>query len=62
MAAHGTRSRYVTGCRCDPCKRACRDYTRKRRSKSHTTALWGPTPETLAKLGRPVDMLGRLVG
>ena len=63
IAAHGTRSRYnAQGCRCDPCKRACRDYSRKRRSKSKATVVWGPTPETVAKLGRPVDLLGRVCG
>ena len=30
-AAHGTRTRYNTGCRCDDCKQASRDYDKKRR-------------------------------
>lgn len=30
--AHGTRSRYVTGCRCGLCRRANRDYQRSRRA------------------------------
>ncbi len=29
---HGTRARYVRGCRCDPCRAANRDYMRARRS------------------------------
>lgn len=28
MTAHGTRSRYQRGCRCDPCTAANRDYQR----------------------------------
>lgn len=30
MAEHGTRTRYVTGCRCEPCREANRDYARGR--------------------------------
>lgn len=30
MAEHGQRSRYVAGCRCDDCRRANREYYRKR--------------------------------
>ena len=26
---HGTRTRYVSGCRCDSCKKANRDYSRR---------------------------------
>lgn len=29
MADHGTRTRYVTGCRCEPCRTAHRDYNRQ---------------------------------
>lgn len=29
MADHGTRTRYVTGCRCEPCRTAHRDYNRE---------------------------------
>ena len=57
--AHGTYSRYVAGCRCESCTVANRVYKRTlKRSKSHTTKLWGPTPETLTKLGRRTDYLG----
>ncbi len=27
---HGTRSRYNSGCRCEPCRQANRDYARRR--------------------------------
>ena len=30
---HGTRTCYNTGCRCDPCVQASRDYDKKRRQK-----------------------------
>ncbi len=30
-AQHGTRSRYNTGCRCDDCKQASREYDKRRR-------------------------------
>lgn len=30
MADHGTRSNYVKGCRCEPCRLANRDYARNR--------------------------------
>jgi len=30
-ARHGTRTRYNTGCRCDDCKQAARDYEKARR-------------------------------
>lgn len=37
---HGTRTRYNTGCRCDECKQASRDYDKRRklaiRSGQHT--------------------------
>ncbi|MEZ0363384.1 hypothetical protein ACAG26_06720 [Mycobacterium sp. pUA109] len=33
MADHGTRSRYVEGCRCDPCKTANRRHQRDLRAK-----------------------------
>lgn len=32
---HGTRARYVTGCRCEECRRACREYARERTRKVH---------------------------
>lgn len=32
---HGTRARYVTGCRCEECRRACREYARERVRKVH---------------------------
>jgi len=28
VAEHGSRSKYVMGCRCEPCKKANRDYQR----------------------------------
>lgn len=31
-AEHGTMTRYKFGCRCEECKKACRDNTRKRRA------------------------------
>jgi hypothetical protein len=37
-AAHGTRSRYVAGCRCEKCRRAERMYARTRRLR----AVWAP--------------------
>lgn len=33
MTEHGTRSRYVDGCRCDRCRQAERDYQRGRMRK-----------------------------
>lgn len=32
MSEHGTRSRYVDGCRCEACTKANRDYARNRYS------------------------------
>ena len=31
---HGTRGRYSSGCRCEPCKEADNSYTRKYRDKA----------------------------
>lgn len=46
-AAHGTRSCYVGGCRCDKCKSANSEYNRQRRS--HTPGLASVTPLPAAK-------------
>jgi hypothetical protein len=37
--AHGTRSRYVTGCRCDACREANRLYYHERQAKARAAAL-----------------------
>lgn len=37
-AEHGTRGRYVTGCRCDDCRRANRDYYRRRQNAKRDAA------------------------
>lgn len=37
-ASHGTRSRYVHGCRCGECRHASKIYQRIRRLR----AAWGP--------------------
>lgn len=34
VRTHGTRATYVTGCRCLPCTRANRKYSRDRRQKN----------------------------
>lgn len=34
MSSHGTRSRYVTGCRCAECRAAALAYQRQRRAKA----------------------------
>ena len=34
---HGTRTRYNTGCRCDECKQASRDYDKTRRQRMLAT-------------------------
>ena len=36
-ARHGTRSKYSSGCRCEPCKQASRDYARERRALGRIT-------------------------
>ena len=54
---HGTRTRYNTGCRCDECKQASRDYDKTRRQKmlatkhapAKVTKL--PTATTIAAVG-----------
>ena len=47
---HGTRTRYNSGCRCDECKQAARDYDKARRqainARKHTPA----TAATVTKL------------
>ena len=54
---HG-RSRYTAGCRCGTCKRANREYARRRRTQ-HLTAVTTPppadlTPEAPAPIGAVV--------
>lgn len=60
-AAHGTRTRYNTGCRCDACKQASRDYDKLRRQRmlagkhggGTLTALPGPGPARTASDDEP---------
>jgi hypothetical protein len=42
---HGTRTRYNTGCRCDECKQASREYD-KRRRQSMLSRKHGPARVT----------------
>lgn len=44
---HGTRTRYNSGCRCDECKQASRDYDKARRQKMLAAKH---TPPTLTAL------------
>jgi hypothetical protein len=37
-AQHGTRAKYVTGCKCESCLKAEADYARNRRHESKLTA------------------------
>ena len=47
MSAHGTRTRYVTGCRCEPCTEANRTYARERQRHQRRIAygIEAPKPE-----------------
>lgn len=36
MSAHGTRRRYVAGCRCDACQQVNAQYQRDRRARERT--------------------------
>lgn len=46
-AQHGTRTRYNTGCRCDACKQASRDYDKIRRQRMLASKH---APATVTKL------------
>ena len=47
MAKHGTRSRYLNGCRCDECKNAQRLYQRRYRERKEN----GLTPSPAVVVG-----------
>lgn len=44
---HGTRTRYNTGCRCDSCKQASRDYDKARRQSQNAAKHGGGTVSSL---------------
>lgn len=44
MSEHGTRSRYVSGCRCDECRRANREYERRRTMMKVAVECGAPSP------------------
>ncbi|GAS98928.1 uncharacterized protein RMCC_5893, partial [Mycolicibacterium canariasense] len=53
-AEHGTRSRYNSGCRCDLCVQAERDYQRARKqAKNEQKATGGSKPSPVAVLHSP---------
>ena len=47
---HGTRTRYNTGCRCDECKQASRDYDKARRQKMLAAKHTKPSRATVTAL------------
>lgn len=51
-AQHGTRTRYNTGCRCDSCKQASRDYDKMRRQRMLSSKH---APATVTALPTSVD-------
>lgn len=50
-ATHGTRHRYVNGCRCDDCKAANREYERDRRARRAS----GEVPRCTAVVSLPAQ-------
>jgi len=50
---HGSRTRYNTGCRCDSCKLANREYDKSRRQKILASKH---APATVTALPRPAEM------
>lgn len=46
-AQHGSRTRYNSGCRCDECKKASRDYDKVRRQRMLASKHGGGTVTTL---------------
>ena len=58
-AQHGSRTRYNTGCRCDLCKQANRDYDRTRRQKLLASKH---EPATVTTLPRPADIQSAEMG
>lgn len=44
MSEHGTRSRYNSGCRCDECRRANREYERRRTMTKVAVECGMPSP------------------
>lgn len=44
MSEHGTRSRYNSGCRCDECRRANREYERRRTMMKVAVECGAPSP------------------
>lgn len=44
MSEHGTRSRYNSGCRCDDCRRANREYERRRTMMKIAVECGAPAP------------------
>lgn len=50
---HGTRTRYNTGCRCDSCKQASRDYDKARR-QSQNAVKHARGTVTKLPTGKPV--------
>lgn len=60
-AEHGTRARYVRGCRCDACRAANLDAYHQRRAevraRAHEVTPTGPPiPSTLVRAGRTVSI------
>ncbi len=47
MSDHGTRARYVKGCRCRPCKDANAEYTRAWRARNRSRALGQAVAESI---------------
>ena len=56
---HGSRTRYNTGCRCDQCKLANREYDKSRRQKILASKH---APATVTALPRPADIQSADVG
>ena len=59
---HGTRARYVSGCRCEDCRGANRDYAKAREIRMHELASTvvpsgPPIPSTMRRKGREENIL-----
>lgn len=67
MAEHGTRSRYQTGCSCEPCREANREATRRSRERarsgySGTPGRSGPARGSQATGGVPAGVAAAPTG
>ena len=56
---HGSRTRYNSGCRCDECKKASRDYDKIRRQRMLASKH---APATVYALPQPADIQGGEMG